>query len=32
MIINKLGDTDMEVVNEVTKCLKKEFYDDVLSG
>ena len=23
MIINKLGDTDMDVVNEVTKCLKK---------
>ncbi len=28
-LVNKFGDSDMEVVNEVSKCLKKQFYEDI---
>lgn len=32
LIINKLGDSDMDVVNQVSKCLKDEFYQDILAS
>lgn len=32
LIVNKLGDTDMEVVNQVSKCLKDEFYQDLMAS
>lgn len=32
MIINKLGDPDMDIVNQVSKCLKDEFYQDILAS
>lgn len=32
LIINKLGDSDMDVVNQVSKCLKDEFYQDLLAS
>lgn len=28
-LINKFGDSDMEVVNEVSKSLKEQFYEDI---
>jgi hypothetical protein len=28
-LVNKFGDSDMEIVNEVLKCLKKQFYEDI---
>lgn len=29
ILINKFGDTDMDIVNEIFKCLKTEFYQDL---
>lgn len=31
-LINKFGDTDMEVVNQVYKSLKEGFYQDINSS
>lgn len=32
ILVNKFGDQDMEIVNEVYKSLKSEFYQDIESS
>ena len=32
IVVNKLGDQDMEIVNEASKCLKSEFYEDLMAS